>query len=497
MVAVLFAIALNLHAIREIVALSHAIAEQVEHSGYTPKDAKEAALEKQQDDTPVKVTGPMSFMAGGYEWHWSDFYKNAAIFGQSGSGKTICVLNAVLDGLLEAAAAGSQEPSGLILDPKGDFRDKIDTSPAKARLARPAGDNRSDRSPELRPLESSRLRLERYRACRPLCRRPRDDQRERRQGPLLHRRARTFFGHMVTILRTIHPDRPPDLAEIYDAGTDDELSSSLLDDWPDETGTEARRASGYVVNEWTTLADRHEIRGALVPLEHARPFLVPPYDTLFAGRSTVSIGEAIDRGRILYVYLPLARAEIYCPRHRHLRQARILSRGPGPARTRRVPSFFLCDEFQSFFTVGAQRGDADAFERTRQSNHANIIAFQNLNALYKQTQRKEPVDNLLGNCATQIFLRNTDWATNEYASKLFGEHVETLLGIGSSLAARTGATAIADQRRGAIRRQDPRERLFKLAVPSQPDGIAFAESMTLFGARLRFRRNDSAGQCIQ
>ena len=223
--------------------------------------------------------------------------------------------------------------------------------------------------------------------------------------------ARTFFGHMVTVLRTIHPDRPPDLAEIYDAGTNDDYLSSLFDDWPDETGTEARRASGYMVNEWATLAadTKSVVRSFLSNM--LGPFLVPPYDTLFAGRSTVSIGDAIDQGQIMYVYLPLARAEMMArvvATFVKLEYYREVLARPDKAR----PSFFLCDEFQAFFTVGAQRGDADAFERTRQSNHANIVAFQNLNALYKQTQRKEPVDNLLGNCATQIFLRNTDRATN-------------------------------------------------------------------------------------
>src|SRR5262249_22727670 len=38
------------------------------------------------------------FRAGGMEWNWEDFYKNAVIFGASGTGKTVCVLNALLDG---------------------------------------------------------------------------------------------------------------------------------------------------------------------------------------------------------------------------------------------------------------------------------------------------------------------------------------------------------------------------------------------------------------
>ena len=127
------------------------------------------------------------------------------------------------------------------------------------------------------------------------------------------------------------------------------------------------------------------------------------------------------------------------------------------AKDKARPSFFLCDEFQAFFTVGGGRGDADAFERTRQSNHANIVAFQNLNALYKQTDRKEPVDNLLGNCATQIFLRNTDQTTNEYASKLFGEQIESLLGVGDSIGGGADAKPVKSGRRiRAVRSQGSR-----------------------------------------
>src|SRR5208282_5333524 len=54
-----------------------------------------------------------------------DFYKNLVVFGQTGSGKTLCVLNALLDGLIASTAASPLPAAGLILDPKGDFRDKV------------------------------------------------------------------------------------------------------------------------------------------------------------------------------------------------------------------------------------------------------------------------------------------------------------------------------------------------------------------------------------
>jgi len=71
------------------------------------------------------VVDDLAFRAGGALWRWEDFYKNAIVFGQPGSGKTSCVLNALLEGLLASAWRTSLPPSGLILDPKGDFGDKL------------------------------------------------------------------------------------------------------------------------------------------------------------------------------------------------------------------------------------------------------------------------------------------------------------------------------------------------------------------------------------
>ena len=39
-------------------------------------------------------------------------------------------------------------------------------------------------------------------------------------------------------------------------------------------------------------------------------FLKPPYDTLFSGRSSVTLGEVLDQGRILYVNMPIAETEV-------------------------------------------------------------------------------------------------------------------------------------------------------------------------------------------
>ena len=478
-------LAWNASRLKETLSLGRTISEQARASGYVPASARQAAAEAgSANEAPVVATAPLQFRAGGVEWYWSDFYKNAAIFGQSGSGKTVCVLNPLLEGLLASARAADTVPAGLILDPKGDFREKIGLlmrrhgmSDALAVL------DPTDPAHSIcwNPLDSTDSAMEiagRFAGVMETLSESGDKDRYFIDA------GTTFVTHMITILRCLHPERPPSLGEIYDCAMSDAELETVYYQVPDTAGREAERAVKYMMREWSTLAadTRSVVRSFMSNM--MGPFLSGPYEALFSGKSTVTLGQALDQGRLVYVHLPLASAEVMArvvATFVKLEFYREVLRRPDKAR----PSFFLCDEFQAFFTAKAGRGDADAFERTRQSNHANIIAFQNLNALYKQTQRKEPVDNLLGNCATQIFLRNTDRATNEYASKLFGEQVETLVGVSANIGGGGKAAGASTSVGGATQYgARVRENVFsQLAVPSRPDGIAFAESMTHIGAR--------------
>jgi type IV secretory pathway TraG/TraD family ATPase VirD4 len=158
------------------------------------------------------------------------------------------------------------------------------------------------------------------------------------------------------------------------------------------------------------------------------PFLMEPYRTLFSGRSTVTLGEMIDRGKLLYVHMPIAdkeaMARTVCSFIKLEYFREVLKR---PNKTR--PTFFFCDEFQCFFTTAKGKGDADFFERSRQSNHANVVATQNLPSLLKYAERRELVDNMLGNCAVKVFLRNTDEQTNKYAAEQFGQEMMSTGGV--------------------------------------------------------------------
>jgi type IV secretory pathway TraG/TraD family ATPase VirD4 len=119
---------LSTNQITETVSLWRSFHNHLNRSKFRPRTRQEIRARIDEfDGPPVLVSGPYTFRAGGAEWSWSDFQKNAIVFGQTGSGKTVTVLNALLDGLLSSAGgkSGTEPAAALILDPKGDYRDKI------------------------------------------------------------------------------------------------------------------------------------------------------------------------------------------------------------------------------------------------------------------------------------------------------------------------------------------------------------------------------------
>jgi type IV secretory pathway TraG/TraD family ATPase VirD4 len=190
----------------------------------------------------------------------------------------------------------------------------------------------------------------------------------------------------------------------------------------------------------------------------------------------------IDEGKILCVCMPVADKEamskVICTFVKLEYYREILNQ---PKKTR--PSFFLCDEFQQYFTPMPGKGDADFFERSRQSKHANIIATQNYPALTKMAgDREAVVSNLLGNCAIKIFLRNTDKKTNDYASELFGQ---MLVVMGGSNVNQGGGKGIgASVGASANRQYDQKvrsEEFVSLKVPA--DGVKYCDTIVHLASR--------------
>ncbi|HLK65499.1 MAG TPA: type IV secretion system DNA-binding domain-containing protein [Bryobacteraceae bacterium] len=458
--------------------------ESIESLDFQPKNLADLEAQEVQPDRPaVEVVDGLTFTAGRFNWSWKDFCKNCVIFGQPGTGKTVCVLNALLDGLLLSNQRAKLPCAGLILDPKGDFRRKINTVCRRSGRERdivvidPYAPNRSIR---WNPLDSDDDELEvasRFAAALEAL-----GMKSGSGDTFWIDSAKKFIRHAISLLRITNPEgEPPTFAQI---GT---LASSMarLSETADLVADDDPRGDqclAFFADEWSVLADqtRSSIQAYITNM--IDPFLMEPYATVFAGRSTMRIADMIDSGKILYVYMPIADKEamskVICTFVKLEYYREVLKRPDKPRL-----SFFLCDEFQSYFTPMPGKGDADFFERSRQSNQANIIATQNYAALTKVAgDRESVVSNLLGNCALKIFLRNTDEKTNDYGSKLFGQAMVVVgasnvnQGSGKGLGPHVGASG--------NRQYDAKvrpEEFVSLKIPA--DGLPYCETIVHLGSR--------------
>jgi type IV secretory pathway TraG/TraD family ATPase VirD4 len=476
----------------QVLNLRHQLREQVETMRYMPKTPLDAETDRRRAaEVPVTVLGGERFRAGGFDWEWQDFYKNLVVFGQTGSGKTLCVLNALLDGLIASTATSRLPAAGLILDPKGDFKDKIAT------LMRRVGrehdllvlDPDNPASFRWNPFDTPDDAFEvanRFGAVFEM------QAAGNEEGAFFNQQAKGFLQAALTIMRIVNPPAIVPSIPQFTAlmGNDKTLKATIAAAKArmDLTAIETRSrtaALAYLEEVWLTLPEK-TLGSIVATLSNLlTPFNYPPFDELMAGRSTLSLADCIDRGKVLYVHFPVAMRRMMAQtvgtllKVEYGRQVLIRTHKPRP-------SFFFCDEFQVFLTTEKETNDADFFERSRGSNHANIIATQNRPAMLKRSDEEHSVDNLLGNCATKIFLRNTDPETNKWGSELFGEQIETLVSTGrvaGTLDPRhTGASTAVSSSASYAPVVKPEE-FIRLAQPSAKDGIDYAEAIVHLAAR--------------
>jgi hypothetical protein len=483
--------------------------QQLDHLGYRGGRTRRARTER-EGASIVTVTGPGCFSVNGMKWSFDDFVKNALVLGQVGSGKTVCVLNTLLEGLIASSAVPENAIGGLILDAKGDFHEKIRA------LCRRYGreddlyildpssweeDAGTPRSIAWNPLQNEDDALEV--ATRLIIALRLIGLEQGNEGSFFLDSAKVFLRHAIALVRAAAITPVPSLVDVYRLSQENEEKTPLYHELvkavaarhPETAPAEVTDAIAYFEHEWAPMADRQKsgVRGTVTQL--LDEFLVSPFREIFTQPSTLSIGEMIDRGVILYINMPASdRARMSRLVNTLIKleyQRNILIR-PNKAR----PSFMLCDEFQTLYTSGEGRGDSDFFERSRESRHANIVAAQNLSAFYKRTKNLHDVKNFLGNAAVKIFLRQTEEETNRWASALFGQRSEIVITTSEQAALDGGWSKRRHTSYGRATRtlpSVPPEAFSRLAIPMRDDPAPqSAESIIHLASRGATERHEVA-----
>lgn len=458
--------------------------QQLKHLGQRKAARRRTVTPRLSVPAPGMFT--LASSSGAFTWHFDDFVKSTVVFGQVGAGKTVAVLNALLEGLIAAFAAGRPKIGGLILDAKGDFHGKIEHLCARYGRSQDlaildpdawAVAGGSWRSMAWNPLDNDDDPLEI--ASRLIAGLRLIGMESGNEGSFFLDSAKIYLRHAIALVRAAGLTPAPSLIDVYRLSQESEgetplyhaLIEAINARYPGAVPEAITDAIVYLEREWAPMAERQKsgVRGTITQL--LDEFLVPPFREIFTQASTVPIGQLVDEGRILYVHMPAAGRERMSRLVNTLikleYQRAILAR-PGKS----VPSFFLCDEFQTFYTSGDGRGDSDFVERSRESFHANIFAAQNLSAFYKRTRNLHDVKNFLGNCAVKIFLRQTEAETNRWASGLFGTRSEIVVTTSEQAALDGSWSRRRHTSYGRATRALPRvppEAFVRLAIPVRGD----------------------------
>lgn len=421
--------------------------QQVRHSDFVPVTMRAAAKRLRALLGAAVVKIGETVVAGGFPWQWGDFTKGLMVTGQPGSGKTTTVLNALLEGFF-LMFAGRGGFSALIQDVQGDFRGKIERLCKKhgrsadlvifdiqADPAQAGGQNAAIFNPIASKDPAAEIAAALQAASKHLGVTNTDSY--------FIDAFRTLVTHGIVLLRAGLPEGSvPSIADLHrllselNAYADKDqkardssppilytqLTKRIIERWPgDLMPAETDDAGLYIEQEFLPMPHRQRagIMGTVSQL--FGELMAEPVRHFLTGKSTISMQDVLDQGKVYYVHAPLAANPrlgliVNTVIKRQFQNAVLRSR------EKPVPSIYLCDEFHNLFSPGRD-GDSQFFSLSRQANHANLIAFQNLPLLQQVAKTKAEVMSLLGNCATKIFLRNTDPETNDFGSSLFGEVV--------------------------------------------------------------------------
>ena len=186
----------------------------------------------------------------------------------------------------------------------------------------------------------------------------------------------------------------------------------------EDRGEDANPGDGAIRAEDSAEADPQEDRQWPADTIAGRPHYLPP------------LYELIEGGKVLALNMPagsnpaLARAIGVMLKNAWL-QALLMR----PAQMKESPSayfrpaVFICDEYQSFASVGEDdpTGDEKSFALTRQCRCIPIVATQSISSLRAVLGSSEAWRALLQTLRTRIFLSLSDDASAKIASELCGQ----------------------------------------------------------------------------
>ncbi|MEI6424076.1 MAG: hypothetical protein WCP55_17810 [Lentisphaerota bacterium] len=194
---------------------------------------------------------------------------------------------------------------------------------------------------------------------------------------------------------------------------------------------DVKRAATYFLNDFPVMGDRQRSGISETWEGLADPLLRSPVRQKFCGETTFTPEDAIERGKIIVVDLPVKEFDqagrIAGVIVKFLFQKAVERRRPAEERMRR-PCFIWADEFQHFVTTYDM-----TFQQTARSSKASTIYVgQNLPTVLAQLggQSGEPyVRGLFGNLLTKVFHANDEEQTNRFAASVIGEDWVNVTGV--------------------------------------------------------------------
>lgn len=370
------------------------------------------------------------FLLASRPWHLPRLCGGLIAFGGIGSGKSSCVMNGFLDHILSSVGS-PKKLGGLMLDFKGEFAEAVRLACRKHGRSEDLvwlGPGHAHRWNPLDTKEPAHEVAARFAATM------RALGQKDNNTTFFGDQAETLFENALQLLRLVNSiEVPPTLEQIYQLINNPDYLESRLEMLPPPSDNlrladPIDRCHCYFGSEFPYLPDdcRQSIVATLNNMLH--PLCTDSISAIVEGRSTFQLSEAASGSRVVYLQLPSSKSPKAGRAMGLLLKLAYYAEVRNKQLDQQNYSFFFADEFHEYFTSDGDALDTRFFAVSRQYDHINLVATQNINNLTMLGEKPEAVRSFLSNIKTKIFLQNSDKETNDYAKELFGQYVAELGG---------------------------------------------------------------------